>query len=195
MNALLVRLQMTSLCCVALLTSACVNPLRPGAPQPIRYFSADAVAPEASTFETFVEDVRLRHVTAAANLRERAVWRISDVEYGFYELNRWTEMPAVFLERALIAEFFERRGMLRGQSSRNLDVELLAFEEIVRPEHSVRVALHVHLADELGKTHLRRTIEVVRPVDGADFASVAQELRHALGDAVHQAGEAVLSSS
>src|SRR5262245_18477693 len=45
--------------------------------------------------------VRLRAVRSQPFLRERILWRVSDVEYAFYEQRRWIDLPAHYVERAL----------------------------------------------------------------------------------------------
>src|SRR5215831_17530015 len=87
---------------ILVLIAGCV--FRDAAP---RYFrpaatmisSAEADAPPASVGVP----VRLRRVYGTPFLRERIVWRVSAVEYGFYEERRWSEPPESYVERALEA--------------------------------------------------------------------------------------------
>jgi cholesterol transport system auxiliary component len=173
---------------------ACLGGLGPGDPVPIRYFSA--AAPGGTTSERMQNPptLRLRRVTSGSHLRERMVWRVSDVEYGFYENSRWTEMPVAWLEQALAREFFEVRGLQRTDlsSAPTLDVHLTAFEEVMAPEHSARVAVVVRLSGPGGQNLLERTLERVEPVEGDDLARVAEATARALGGLVRDVAALVI---
>ncbi|MCP3920581.1 MAG: hypothetical protein GY711_34070 [bacterium] len=183
-----------AICLLAL--PGCLSGLGPGDVQPMRYFNADAIVPRVQATTAPGQTLRLRRVEAVDHLRERIVWRISDVEYGFYELNRWTEQPVHFLERALSNELYGRRELTRSAavSMWLLDVQLLAFEEIVRPEHSVRVVLHAHLIDASGESRLLETYEADVPVEDDGIERVAAAMRHALGEAVARTADGVLAA-
>lgn len=185
-------------CAVVLLAlallPACLSGLGPGDPEPIRYFSAAAPAGSVPERMQSAPALRLRRVTSGSHLRERMVWRVSDVEYGFYENNRWTEMPVAWLEQALARELFEVRGLRRTElsSAATLDVHLAAFEEILYPTHQARVALVVRLSDPRGETLLERTLERTEPIDGEDLARVAEATARALGTVVRDAAALVI---
>ena len=83
----------------ALLASACLSVSPPASP---RYFTptgSGAVARVATEGPALRLLLRLRHVRAAGHLKERIVWRHSDVEFGFHELRRWTQPPHRFVEQ------------------------------------------------------------------------------------------------
>lgn len=172
---------------------ACFS-LGPGSPQPIRYFSA-AVSPQAvSAQPRNMPVLRLRHVTAAAHLRERMVWRNSQVEYGFYETRRWTEMPVAWLEQALARELFEVRGLHRTSAvaTVTLDVHLAAFEEILYPEHLARVAVVVRLFSPQGQTLIERTLERSQPITDGGPEQVAEATSRALGELMRDVAAAIV---
>src|SRR5439155_805044 len=79
--------------------------------------------------------VRLRRVRSAAFFRERIVWRASEVEYGFYEERRWNDLPAHYVERALVAQLGETPGLRLTDDPRAaaLYVDVVAFEEVLDP--------------------------------------------------------------
>jgi len=192
-NTLRARCAVVLLALVSL--TACLSGLGPGDPEPIRYFSAAAPPGLVSERTQDSPTLRLRRVTSGAHLRERLVWRISDVEYGFYENNRWTEMPVAWLEQALAHELFEVRGLRRTElsSAPTLDVHLVAFEEVLYPTHHARVAVVVRLVDAGGVNLLERTLERVEPVAGRDLALVAEATARALGTVVRDAAALVIS--
>ena len=55
--------------------------------------------------------IRLRGVRSEPFLRERIVWRVSEVEYGLYEQRRWIDLPAHYVERALRTRLRETPGL------------------------------------------------------------------------------------
>src|SRR5213080_5218233 len=73
---------------------------------PPRFFrpgsvTLDAAEDEAAPPAPGAIAIRLRGVRSEPFLRERIVWRVSEVEYGLYEQRRWIDLPAHYVERAL----------------------------------------------------------------------------------------------
>ena len=178
-----------------LLLAACISP---DDPPTIRYFSVDedrataaASAVEASAAEPGA--LRLRTVRAAGHLGDRIVWRISPVEYGFYELRRWTESPVAYVTRALEFELFEVRALRSVESGAAsvLEVELVAFEEVLEPGHAARVAVVVQLRGRDGRALVLRTFEEQRPVVSDDPADLARVMSAAMTAIVNRIAEAV----
>ena len=174
---------------VALGSSACLASLVPGASPTLRFFSA---APPASSLSAQPERplrLRLRRVEAAAHLRERMVWRASEVEYGFYETRRWTELPGTWLEAALGRELFETRGLVRdeGLAVPVLDVVLTHFEERTGAPPSVQSAIVVRLFSPEGAALLERTFEASLPLEGSAPEEVAGALARSLQEVVRAA--------
>ena len=181
------------LCCLPL--AGCLPGLGAGDPTPIRYFSAE---PARGTESVRVVDglsLRLRRVTAAQHLRERMVWRASDVEYGFYETRRWTEQPLVWLESALSRELFEQHAVARSEraSGHALDVHLVGFEEVLSP-HGARVAIDLRLVQAGAEVLLERRVERRVAIDRDDPAAVARAATRALGEAVAEAADAIVAA-
>ena len=78
-----------------------------------RYFHPRAgVAEQAAS-------LTVRRVTAAGYLSERMMWRLSNVEVAYDDLNRWAAPPATLIEEAL-------RGTAPGGAA--VDVHVTAFE-------------------------------------------------------------------
>jgi hypothetical protein len=105
-----------------------------------------------------------RSCGARSTCASRSTWRRSDVEYGFYEQRRWTELPSTYVERALHRELFPAgRPVPVAADVPVLTAEVRAFEEVLAPVHEARVALAVTVADSRC-IWLRRTFEATRPL-------------------------------
>lgn len=166
-----------------------------------RYFypeSADAEGMDsAGRVDAQHVPLRLRRFYAAPYLRERIVWRASDVEYGFYEERRWTEPPTAYVERAFGHELFVRRGLRHGGigDAAACDVELLAFDEVLAPAHEAVVSVVVRLAAPDRTELLERLVTARRPVAGTgDPGAVAHAMGEALDAAVAEAGGAIVGA-
>lgn len=131
--------------------------------------------------------VRLQTVRSAPFLRERMVWRASPVEYGLYEQRRWFELPSRYVRRALTTALDDAAGIRLGDATATarLDVEILAFDEVLTPAHRAHVALAVALRDGT-RTRLDRTFNAEAPIEGDDGAAVAHAIGHALDEAVRE---------
>ncbi len=178
----------------ALLLAACLPEARLAEP---RYFTplqpAGSGVDAAVLRETSGPLLRVRRVTAAAHLRERIVWRRSEVEFGFHELRRWTQPPAQLVERWLARELFERRDLRRALAGPHptLEVEVQAFDEVLDPERAARVQLLARLTDARGVSLHERTYAVERPLEGRDPAAIARAMGTALDAALRRIGDDV----
>ncbi|TDJ08406.1 MAG: hypothetical protein E2O71_04735 [Deltaproteobacteria bacterium] len=180
------------------LLCACLLGGRPEAPRyfrpgpPARVESALDGAPGAGST---APALRLHRVTSAAHLKERIVWRTSDVEFGFYDTRRWTELPAHYVEQRLSRQLFEVRGLRRATAGRAplLEVELLAFEEVLTPRHQARLELRVLLFDRKGIARLERTFTTVEPIPGDDPVSVSRAIGRALNVLVGRVSDVIES--
>lgn len=177
---------------LALFLFACLAPRPPAEP---RYFSprGDAAAVETPARETRTgAELRLRRVVASDHLRYRMVWR-RGVEVGFHDLWRWTQPPASYAEARLARELFELRGLRRATrpDAASLAVSLVAFDEVLEPDHEALVVLDVILVDRAQVSLLDRTFTARRPVGGGDPEEVARALGEALSDAAGEVGAAV----
>ena len=177
-----------------LLLSGCFG----GAPDPPRYFKplqASPAPPGAKPAEG--RRLELSSVSAGEHLRDRIVWRKSDVELGFYDLERWTEAPAVYLQRALATELFERRGLRRATRAPQLTlfVELRAFEEVLLPKHTARVRIGASLLDANQTAVWERTFAADRAVKSEDPEAFARAIGAALTRVVDELAGAVEASA
>jgi ABC-type uncharacterized transport system auxiliary subunit len=137
--------------------------------------------------------IRLREVRSEPFLRERIVWRSSEVEYGLYEQRRWIDLPAHYVERALRTRLRTTPGLRLTDDPRApaLHVVVLAFDDVLAPAHAASVVLAVTLTDrEHGRLLERRFDGRVGIADG-DPASMAKAMGQALDDAVAQAADAL----
>jgi uncharacterized lipoprotein YmbA len=161
-----------------------------------RYFAplppADAADPpavaEAATNARPL--LRLRRVQAAPYLRERMVWRRSETELGFHELARWTQPPAQWVEQWLARELFAKRGLRRALAGPYpvLQVQTLAFDEVLEPDRCARVQLGAFLSDPSGVALLERTYTAEQPIEQDEPDAVARAMGAALAEAVARLG-------
>jgi ABC-type uncharacterized transport system auxiliary subunit len=169
-------------------------------PQPAvepRYFApappAAAAADPARSPDA--PELRLRRVRAAAYLRNRIVWR-NGVELGFYDLLRWTEPPARYVQEWLEEELFERRDLRRATSPQapQLVVRLTAFDEVLAPAHAASVALDVTLLGANRESLFERSFAAQAPIASDEPKAVADALGAALTDATRQLADAVVEA-
>lgn len=163
--------------------------LLPTPPAPPRYFAP--VLPPSSA-DGAPAAVDLGSVRAPLHLREQIAWRRSDVEYGFYEQRRWTELPSTYVERALSRELYGggEPPMSAGRALPVLRVEVRAFEEVLAPAHEARVAIALELVDG-SCVRLRRLVAASRPLDGDDPLAVVHGIGDALDEVAHASAGAV----
>jgi len=168
---------------VALALPACAL-LRKSEPQVPRYFTPGydgdvAAAPARSGLQ-----LRLGRVEGSSHLRERMA-RNSGGELVYYEDRRWTERPEIYLRRALARTLFEERGVVEALSGRavTLEVELIAFEEIVQP-HVARIQARVMLRSD-GIGLLDETVTIEQPVAEGGKADPARAMVDALSQALN----------
>ena len=137
--------------------------------------------------------IRLRGVRSEPFLRERIVWRVSEVEYGLYEQRRWIDLPAHYVERALGARLRATPGLRLTNDSRAvaLRVDVLAFDEVLAPTHAANIALAVALEDPVRGSLFKRTFDARVGIENADPTSMAKAMGRALDDAVAQVADAV----
>ncbi len=171
-----------------LLLSACVFH---DAPAP-HYFappsalgSADDPPPNPAAPGT---PVRLMPVRTAGYLGEQIAWRVSDVERGLYEERRWTEFPSRYVERAMVQAIDRTPGIQRVVSGRvaTLDLELVAFDEILAPTHEAGVEIVAALQSPGGSAIFQRDFRAQRPIADAQPGSAARAMGLALDDVVVQ---------
>ena len=150
---------------------------------PPRFYEPDsaalhgAVGDRPAAAATAGVPVRLRRVRSAAFFRERIVWRASEVEYGFYEERRWNDLPAHYVERALVTKLRETPGLGLTDDPRAaaLYVDVVAFHEVPATQRDRTFSARVGIAD-------------------GDPASLARAMGRALDDVVAQVAEGLAAS-
>ena len=137
--------------------------------------------------------IRLRGVRSEPFLRERIVWRVSDVEYGLYEQRRWIDLPAHYVDHALRTRLRSTAGLRLTDDPRAiaLHVDVLAFDDVLAPAHAADVALAVALEDPARGRLLDRTFDARVAIGDGEPASMAKAMGEALDDAVGQVADAV----
>jgi cholesterol transport system auxiliary component len=120
--------------------------------RPVPAASASAAVPGDDGEAVAAPPLRLGRVSAGAHLGKKVVFRSSSVELGMYDDKRWTERPDEYVRRAMSTALFDaqRATQSLGGAAPTLDLELLAFEEIVQKDkpHRGRVSLRYSLHDE-----------------------------------------------
>jgi cholesterol transport system auxiliary component len=187
-----VRLRLLLPCAALLCGCAILGKSTPVVP---RYFTAEYARDGAVAGKRPDLRVRLGRVEAGTHLRERMAGRRSARELYFYEERRWSELPEVYLRRALASALYEERGLGETESAHalTLDVELLAFEEIDQPHEARLQALLVLREGE--RTLSQETITVEQPVAGGssdEARAVAEALSLSLQRGVKRIADRVL---
>ena len=163
-------------------------------PRELRYFTPEGETHAAPhTPEAPRAQLRIGRVRAASNLRHAIVHRESSVEVEPYETLRWTEMPDVYVRRALDRALFDERPLAEVVSgdAPTLDVEVIAFEETVRgTQHAGRVRLRYELRGERAVI-ARGTVTAERPATSPAIASVVEAIRAAMISATEELAERV----
>ncbi len=168
-------------------------------PDPPRFFRPGSAALEAAAEDQADPPaaggiaIRLRGVRSEPFLRERIVWRASEVEYGLYEQRRWIDLPAHYVEQALGRRLRATPGLrlTNDPQAVALHVDVLAFDDVLAPTHEANVTLAVTLEDRAHGRLLTRTLDARAGIENDDPASMATAMGQALDDAVAQVADAV----
>lgn len=164
-------------------------------PVDIRYFSPEPALPAARAPALTAAPVPLRlgRVDRADVLGHRIVQRTSVVELALYETRRWTERPDAYVRRALLHALFDERPLAetRARSAPTLEVEVLAFEEVLAPRHVGRVQLRFVLHDHRAVL-VSGQIAADAPVSGEGFDAVVLAIAAANRDATAQIADRVM---
>jgi cholesterol transport system auxiliary component len=146
----------------------------------VHYYTPELVRPSESA-PASSPPLRLGFVRSGTALGERIAWGDGVHRVGFYEDRRWTERPSEFVTRALRRALFESHRFQPAveEAGPRLEVELVAFQEIVTPQtHVGRVALHVQLVTD--RVLFDDTISKDEPVAGPRFEDVVAAIARAL---------------
>jgi cholesterol transport system auxiliary component len=164
-----------------------------------RYFSPETAsapaAPTAPMPESGLE-MRLGVVKADGYIKDKIVHRDSTYEVGYYEERLWTDKPEAYVRRALARDLFDRRGVREVVSGvgTTLDVDVVAFEEVMKPRHVGRIELTYVLYDDR-IVRLSRSIMVERPIADAKGDAAAGAAVQAMADALAAAVDGVADAT
>jgi ABC-type uncharacterized transport system auxiliary subunit len=176
---------------LALACLLCAGCITRDAAEP-RFYHPDAatlgVPADPPSAGTSGAPVRLRPVHEAGFLRERMVWRVSEVEYGRYEQRRWNELPSQYVARAMTnaIEATPALALTDDVTAPALALDLLAFDEIVTKPRVARVIVRASLRGSKGHTLLDRQFVVEEPITGDGGSGVARAMGKALDELVRQ---------
>jgi ABC-type uncharacterized transport system auxiliary subunit len=150
-------------------------------------------AASASGASATVVAVRLEPVTGTPFLRERIAWQSSAVEYGLYEQRRWSETPPRYVQRALETALRAAPGLRLTDAfdAPSLRVDVVAFDEVLAPEHVARVSLVVSLRDRTRSRLVDRTFSAEAPIASDGGTATATAMGTALDGVVAEVGRAV----
>lgn len=173
---------------LALVTLGAAGCTSPGA----RFFRPPHELPQVAPLTSESPTLTLIATAAGQHLGDRLMWRRSEVELGFSDQERWTQPPARYVDRALSDALFVQRGLRRVErGAPALAVELVAFEEVLLPEHVARVELRVLLLDAEGAALFERSVASSRPVAREQAEAAAEALGAALDAVAQELAEAV----
>ncbi len=144
------RFAATATAFLAALMPACAL-LSKSEPNVPRFFSPETVV--TKHFDRAAPsglELRLGRVNAEAHVRDKIVRRDSTYEFVYNEERLWTEKPEAYVRRALARAIFDENGVRQVLSgiATTLEVEVVAFEEVVAPAHVGRVELAYVLFDD-----------------------------------------------
>ena len=180
---------------VLALSSACAL-LSRGASAEWRWYTPETVRPQlTSGVVRSGPVVRIRRVTAGANLGTRIAFGNGAYEGGYYEERRWTEGPEVYVRHALERTLCQNQRFrcLPDGNAPALDVEVLKFQELkTAKSHAGLVSLRVVLSTD--QILLDDTIQFVAQVAGPRFDDVVAAIANALDSASEEVARRVRSA-
>ena len=165
---------------VAALCAGCALTSR-GEVLDVRSFTPEGAHASVTTAVPAGPALRLGRITAGPHLGERIVYGDGAYEVSYYEDRRWTELPSLYLRRALDRTLFEDRGFRRelGGDGPALNAELLVFEEVKTPaSHAARIVVRIDLSTD--HVLFVDTVAVVEPIEGARFEDFVAAMARAL---------------
>jgi cholesterol transport system auxiliary component len=188
---------MTRAACLASLTlaSACAL-LSKAEPNVPRYFTPEAAAADPPPAPASGLELRLGVVKADGYIQDKIVYRDSTYEVGYYEERLWTDKPEAYVRRAVARDLFEQRGVREVVSgvATTLDVDVAAFEEVMKPQHVGRIELAYVLYDDR-VVRASNTIAVERPIADAKGDAAASAAVQALAEALTVAAAGVADAA
>lgn len=178
-------------------TSACAL-LSKADPRTPRYFSPETPPSASAEVPASGLELRIGRVSGQDYLRDKIVHRDSEYELGYYDGRLWTEKPDWYVRRAITRAVFDERGVRQIVSgdAPTLDVTVVAFEEVRKPEHVGRVELSYVLYDERA-VKISRSLQVERPIadskGDAEATATVSAIAQALSAAVETVADATVA--
>jgi ABC-type uncharacterized transport system auxiliary subunit len=157
-----------------------------------RYFTPEVAASPVEPSAPGELELKLGTVNSAAYIKDDIIFRDSTYEIRYYAETRWTENPEVYVRRALVQALFARHGLRQIVYGRGttLDVDVLAFEEVLAPRHVARVVLAYSMVDDR-IVRSARSILVERPIANVPKDMAPSAMVEALSAALADAADAV----
>ncbi len=148
----------------------------------VRFFTPEHVRPKlTSASDATGPALRLGRVSSSMHLREPIAHRDGPYEVNYYDDRRWTERPEVYVRRQLARALFEERGFRRSDQAPELDVEVIAFEEVrTREVHAARIVVRAVLVGEQGELFEDTITAEERVARGASIEDVVAATARAL---------------
>jgi ABC-type uncharacterized transport system auxiliary subunit len=179
-----------------LLVSGCLGR---GELRPVRYYSVDSLPVNvAPVTRSWPVPLGVRPFTAATRYRDRMLYRISAVEVGFYQYERWVEPPEEMVTRVL-STALGASGLFRQVVSADivqlpawiLSGELIRFDE-VREAGRRQAECWVHV--EVQQAHDERLLwaDVLKATEPL-AAETPEAFAQAMSQAVQQAAMSLIS--
>jgi ABC-type uncharacterized transport system auxiliary subunit len=177
--------------CWLLLLAGCALTAK-SKPLEIEYYAPVIATTQAEKPRGPLPRLRLGRIEPSSYLRTEIAYRSSAVEVGLYDTRRWTDSPDVYVERSLEHALFDQRPIeqVTGGEATTLEVDVLAFEEVVAPSGG-RVQLAYRLRDD-DLVVASGVVTVKRVARGVGFPAVVTAIGAALDAATAQVADAVL---
>lgn len=164
-----------------------------------RYFTPEVPKMHLATADSSAErpaggpELRLGRVGSGAHVRERIAYRDAAYEVGYYDDQRWTERPEIYVRRAITRTLFEQHGFARmlGGAGPTLDIDVLSFDELRLPTgRAARVELKMVLYED--RTILfEETLTIDRLVAPSTGKPKVEDVVAAMAEALDVASEQV----
>ena len=129
-------------------------------------------------------------------MRSQVNYRASAYELGEYEDFRWTDEPEAYLRRALVRALYHERRASSPNSGPppTLDVELLAFEEVRRPNARFGAVEVTYTLSRDGEIITSGHTRVERPAASMNIDAVIAAISAALEAASEEVVRAAFAS-
>jgi cholesterol transport system auxiliary component len=164
-----------------------------------RYFTPEVPKTHLATADSSAQrpaggpELRLGRVASGAHVRERIAYRDAAYEVGYYDDQRWTERPEIYVRRGITRTLFEQHGFARmlGGAGPTLDIDVLAFDELRLPTgRAARVELKMVLYED--RTIIfEETLTIDRVAVASNGKPKVEDVVAAMAEALDAAAEQV----